>query len=49
MYPCIKFLLIWRTSVFETRFTQKRLYGGVFEEAQPENNLERYYNMAGFR
>ena len=39
MYACTKFKWTWRTSVFETKFAQKRLSGGVLGQTQPENNL----------
>ena len=39
MYACTKFQSIWGTSVFETKFAQKRLQGGVLGQTQPENNL----------
>ena len=37
MHPCTKFQSIWRTSVFENRFAQKRLQCGVKGQTQPEN------------
>ena len=40
MYTCTKFQSVWRTSVFETKFAQKRLQGRVLGQAQPENILQ---------
>ena len=39
MYPCTKFQLIWRTSVFGTKFAPKILEGGVLGQTQTDNNL----------
>ena len=32
MYPCTKFLLIWRTSYFKAKFTQKNMNEKNFEK-----------------
>ena len=39
MYLTSKFWSIRRTLVFETKFTQNKLNGGVLGQTQPENNL----------
>ena len=39
MYTYTKFKSIWRTSVFGTKFAQKRLSGGELGLTQPESNL----------
>ena len=39
MYPCTQFQLIWRTSFFGTKFSQKQFKGGALGQTQPDNNF----------
>ena len=39
MYACTKFQLIWRASVFGTKFAQKTLSGGMVGQTRPENKM----------
>ena len=51
IYQCIP-VYQCRTSVFETKFAQKRISGRVLGQTQPDNNIfyvKKYCNMACFR